>query len=99
MGVSRRAGRAAALLSCVTAARATPPVLGGYDVVAYFSLAKDADGVMGSRAFAMNFSTVDRSGGAAPAPLGAYEFWFASAANKAKFAADPWAYAPKYGGF
>ena len=32
-------------------------------------------------------------------PLGDYEFWFSTAANRARFAADPWKFAPKYGGF
>lgn len=33
------------------------------------------------------------------ADLNGYTFWFKSAANVAKFEADPWKYAPAYGGF
>ena len=100
------AGRALAALSSLAATAAALPVLGGYDMVAYFSLpntppgASSPSGVLGSALHSLNISTVDISGGAAqPRPLGQYEFWFASAANKATFAADPWKYAPKYGGF
>ena len=31
--------------------------------------------------------------------LANYTFQFATASNKAKFDADPWQYAPRYGGF
>ena len=94
MGGSRTA---LAVLSCAGAATALP-VLGGYDMVAYFSLPPTAHGVMGSVAHSLNISTTDASGGEHK-PLGSYEFWFQSGANKAKFAADPWKFAPKYGGF
>ena len=65
------------------------PVLGGYDVVAYFSLPRStkgpaAHGIMGSAAHAVNISTIDASSGGRKS-LGNYEFWFESAANKAKF--------------
>lgn len=33
------------------------------------------------------------------AQLNGYTFWFKSAANQAAFEADPWKYAPAYGGF
>jgi len=31
--------------------------------------------------------------------LNGYTFWFKNTANRDKFAADPWAYAPAFGGF
>ena len=92
--------RAVAALSCAGIAAAGMPVLGGYDMVAYFSLpntAPSSHGVLGSQAHSVNISTVDVAGTAKS--LGSYEFWFSSAANAAKFAADPWKFAPKYGGF
>ena len=56
------------------------------DVVAYWSLAKHVRPVMvPNRTY-----TSELSGGT---------FRFASAANKALFDADPWKYAPAYGGF
>ena len=99
MGVPRTA---LAVMSCAGVATALP-VLGGYDMVAYWSLPRSsegpaAQGVMGTAAHAVNISTVDVSAGA-PKSLGDYEFWFANEANKEKFAADPWKYSPKYGGF
>jgi YHS domain-containing protein len=36
---------------------------------------------------------------AVTATLNGYTFWFKSTANRDKFASDPWAYAPAYGGF
>mmetsp|Transcript_15630 Transcript_15630/g.17375 ORF Transcript_15630/g.17375 Transcript_15630/m.17375 type:complete len:179 (-) Transcript_15630:27-563(-) len=61
------------------------PVLKGYDVVAYFSLKPDDNGIQGSKDLAFNFT--------------GYEFWFSTPANMALFKANPWKYAPKYGGF
>jgi len=69
MGGSRTA---LAVLSCAGAATALP-VLGGYDMVAYFSLPPTAHGVMGSVAHSLNISTTDASGGEHK-PLGSYEF-------------------------
>ena len=69
----------------------TAPALGGADVVAYRSLAWSADDaarephVQGDAAFA--------------AAHNGFTFWFASAANRDAFRADPAAYAPKLGGF
>ena len=54
---------------------------------------------MGSPAHSFNLSTADLTSRPLATPLGDYEFWFATAANKARFAADPWKFAPKYGGF
>ena len=78
-----------------SAALAANPVISGYDVVAYFSLNATQDGVQGSQEFAHNFTSPDKDG----SPRFEYEFWFANAANRDLFAADPWRYAPKYGGF
>jgi hypothetical protein len=77
------------------AAAGLKPVVGGWDVVEYFSLPVTAMGVRGSQAFAANFTSPDKDG----SPRFAHEFWFKDAANKAKFEGDPWKYAPKYGGF
>ena len=61
------------------------PVLSGYDVVAYFSLASGADAVAGSSAH--------------NATYGGYTFYFEGEKNRELFEADPSAYAPQYGGF
>ena len=87
-------------LAAVTSGSA--PVIYGYDVVAYHSLPADASGVKGSPQFAYNLTSTDMS----PVSPGvermkdtAYEFHFSSAANLAKFQADPWHYTPAWGGF
>ena len=76
-------------------AMAGKPVIAGWDVVEYFSLNSSALGVQGSPEWAYNFTSPDADG----SPRFTYEFWFTSEANKEKFIADPWKYAPKYGGF
>jgi YHS domain-containing protein len=58
---------------------------GGVDLVAYFSLPKDASPVPGSAGFAEIFN--------------GYTYYFSSAANQALFAAQPSAYVPAWGGF
>ena len=73
----------------------TKPVIGGYDVVQYFSLQATDAGVLGSPAFAYNFTSPDSDG----TPRFKHEFWFVSGDNRDKFASDPWKYAPKNGGF
>ena len=75
---------------------AAGPVLEGYDMVSYWSLKAGASGVQGSSAFSFNMTTDDFTTGET---LGPFEFWFSSSANRDAFAADPWAYAPKWGGF
>ena len=70
------------------AALAADPVISGYDVVAYFGLNATDDGVQGLASFAHNFTSPDKDG----SPRFTYEFWFANAANRDKFAADPWKY-------
>jgi hypothetical protein len=74
---------------------APKPVIGGFDVVEYFSLAPTAKGVMGSPEFAYNFTSPDADG----SPRFTHEFWFKNEDNRGKFAADPWKYAPKNGGY
>ena len=71
----------------------------GYDVVEYFSLDASADGVKGSS----QYSSILRSniaGKDAKEPVYAsYTFYFKNESNKALFDADPWKYAPRWGGF
>ena len=71
------------------------PVLGGYDVVEYFSLKPTDMGVLGSSEFTHNFTSPDKDGSL----RFTYEFWFSTAQNRDTFAADPWKYAPKNGGY
>lgn len=62
-------------------------VLLGYDVVAYWFLPpydEGGDGVRGSPSHKVHWR--------------GYEWWFSSNENKELFIADPWAYAPAWGG-
>lgn len=61
------------------------PVLDGYDLVAYHSLRSDQDGIRGSDQHIAHYK--------------GYEFWFATAANKAIFVQNPEKYLPAYGGY
>ena len=72
------------------------PVLGGYDVVAYFGLAEGTPGVKGSAQFTHDLEQLDHTDNST---LGTYTFWFSSDANRAKFADSPYDYAPLFGGF
>lgn len=63
---------------------ASPLAARGYDVVAYFDLAKDADGVRGVSAH-----TVEHGG---------VTYRFANAENRARFLESPEIFAPKYAG-
>ena len=90
------------MLTALAATSASTPVIYGYDVVAYQSLAPTASGVRGSPQFAYNLTSTDMT----PAGAGGermkdtdYEFHFSSAANLAKFKSDPWRYTPAWGGF
>lgn len=74
---------------------AVNPVLDGYDMVAYFD---EQRAVKGSSQHAHVLTTYDYSSGKEEV-IGDYRFHFKSEENKNKFAADPWQYAPKYGGF
>jgi len=71
------------------------PVIGGYDVVEYFSLKANDKGVLGSSEFVHNFTSPDKDG----SPRFTYQFWFKTAQNRDTFATDPWKYAPKNGGY
>ena len=73
------------------------PVLGGYDVVEFFSLPADGNGVKGSKEFNATLQTKVSSKGAAA--TSDYTFYFKDAANLKLFNADPWKYAPQYGGY
>tara|TARA_B110001452_G_C15184804_1_gene411513 strand:+ start:746 stop:1018 length:273 start_codon:yes stop_codon:yes gene_type:complete len=87
-------------LAASPAALGYSPALYGYDVVAYRSLNASANGTMGSAEFAFNLTTTDESGAKGQRmPPTNYTFHFASAANLARFAADPWKYTPAWGGF
>ena len=79
-----RAGLAArAESSCVDATAG--PVLDGYDVVAYFSLAAGASAVLGDASLYAHY--------------GNYTFHFSSEENRALFLAAPYEYVPQFGGF
>ena len=85
----------AALLS---AAATTRPVLGGYDMVAYWQNPRAA--TTGVPSFNHTLITQDCNDGTGHCrDRFTSEFWFASAAHRDEFAADPWAYVPRYGGF
>ncbi|MEO1330851.1 MAG: YHS domain-containing (seleno)protein [Pseudomonadota bacterium] len=82
---SAAAGVAAAPFMAVArfAEAQSPLAVGGFDVVAYFDLPKDADAARGTNAHEAEYDGA--------------RYRFASAANKAAFEADPEKYAPKYG--
>jgi len=63
------------------------PVLSGVDFV-------DLQEVKQESVDAPDFGVADFT-----AQLNGFTFWFKSAENQAKFEADPWKYAPAYGGF
>lgn len=76
------------------------PVLLGYDVVEYWKLKPTDEGVPGMQTQVCHLATYDKSQPEnAPKLIGVYEFWFANEDNMAAFGADPWKYAPKWGGF
>jgi len=77
-------------------AAAVNPVLDGYDMVAYF---EDQQAVKGTSNFAHLLTTYDYSSDVNGELIGDYRFHFKSDENREKFAANPWKYAPKYGGF
>jgi hypothetical protein len=70
------------------------PALGGADVVAFFSLPAGAAPVAGSAAYRHDLVTTDDQGES-------YEstWYFSSADHLAKFATNPGAYLPRFGGF
>jgi len=63
------------------------PVLSGIDFVDLFENKKES---VDAPEFGSSSVTTTLNG---------YKFWFKSAANRDKFAADPWTYAPAFGGF
>jgi hypothetical protein len=63
------------------------PVLAGVDFV-------DLQEVKAKQTQAPDFGTAKFT-----AKLNNFTFWFKTAENQAKFAADPWKYAPIFGGF
>jgi len=63
------------------------PVLAGIDFVDLLENKKDS------------VDKPDFGTSSVTAKLNGYTFWFKTSANQAKFAADPWAYAPQFGGF
>jgi len=65
------------------------PVLGGVDVVSLFSQNPESLPVIGSEEFSASLLT----------SMGNYHFFFTNAENRDEFQADPWKYAPAYGGF
>jgi len=65
------------------------PVLGGVDFVDLASKSPGELPVLGSPKFATTFST----------NYGKWPFYFISKKNKKQFEADPWKYAPAWGGF
>lgn len=72
------------------------PVLQGYDMVAYFD---EGSAAVGDPSHNYTHTTYDYSSNPSGDVIGDYHFHFASEENAAKFKADPWKYAPKYGGF
>ena len=93
MTVIKRLSILSLLLVGMSALAADPPIyshkskgaIRGADPVAYFDLAPGADAVLGSDAYTHEW-------------MGA-TWKFANAENRDKFAADPEAYAPQYGGY
>jgi hypothetical protein len=53
---------------------------------------------MGSSGYSHTVESFDFSS-TPPRSVGNYTFYFKNAANLATFAADPWKYAPRWGGF
>lgn len=60
-------------------------VMGGADVVAYFSLDEDDEGIMGKRSHSLEHQ--------------GYTFYFSNAENAETFKANPDKYIPAWGGF
>merc|ERR1711981_71689 len=67
------------------------PVLGGIDVVDFENLKESSWTAAGD--------PPTKGDSQFTGTLNGYTFHFKSAANQAKFAADPWKYAPAWGGF
>lgn len=67
----------------------------GHDVVAYFGLPAQADGINGSSEFALNYTRHDGLSNAS----WTYELLFVSAENRDVFKSNPERFLPKWGGF
>lgn len=80
-------------------AAALPPVLAGYDVVAYFSLDEDDSGVLGSEDYQANLTSTDMTNSTKKMEDTNYTFYFSSAENRETFLSDPWKYTPNWGAF
>ena len=92
--VSKRRSRLALAAALVPAlAHGGTPVLKGYDMVAYVPGAGTA-ATMGLESISYNLTSQDNG-----KDRFVSEFWFSTEANKALFVADPWKYAPRWGGF
>ena len=76
------------------------PVVGGYDVVEFRHLQPTDDGVLGTSTYSYDLLTKDYSTDASKKMLPTnWTFYFKNAENLKTFAASPWAYVPRYGGF
>jgi hypothetical protein len=72
------------------------PVNAGYDMVAYFD---EQQSHQGSSQYKYVMTTYDYSSNPNGDVIADYDFHFKNVENLEKFKADPWRYAPKYGGF
>ncbi|CAD7695364.1 unnamed protein product [Ostreobium quekettii] len=76
------------------------PVLMGYDMVEFRNLADGEEGVLGRWEHVCHLAAYNESKSLQGRQLiGVYEFWFANEANMKAFGADPWKFAPMWGGF
>ena len=85
-------------LAALAAPAAPKPVLFGFDMVEYFTKDAAANGTMGMAEFAHTIESFDFTTHP-PTSVGNYTFLFNNEANMAAFAADPWKFAPRWGGF
>lgn len=88
----------------VTSIEAAPsdPVLYGYDVVSYFGddgRGQGGKAVKGSDEFRYHFVTQDCGIGNVCVDRFNSTFYFSSEENRDAFEANPWKYAPRWGGF
>ena len=74
-------------------------VIFGYDVVEYFSLGADDDGVLGSSTYIANLTSADTSTYEPQMTPTAFQFYFKNQENLDTFKSNPWKYAPQWGGF
>lgn len=82
-----------------SAASALKPVLSGYDMVAYY---KTTTAMLGTPEHTFRMTTDDcntGTGNTTCVPRFTSEFYFMSEQNRDEFAANPWTFAPRWGGF